>query len=702
MRHPHTLIALCFISSHLACAAAQPSLPDPPPAQPAEPTPLPLDREPQISEYVREVFQDREGNLWFGTNGEGVCRFDGASLTFFTVKEGFVGTAVRGIVQDKDGAMWFATDWGISRYESGAFTNYRSANGLSADSAWSMMLDKSGAIWVGTHEGVCRFDGTSFVPFDLPRIEVENPESRFTPNVVFAMIEDSAGNLWFGTDGEGVHKYDGKSFTSYTAKDGLAGNLVRSLREDRRGRIWIGTDGGGVSCFDGKTFQTFTTKDGLGTDRVYEILEDRDGNMWFSTLGAGACRYDGTTFKKFGVDQGLSVNELACACGSGYRAKDCHGPGGGHVQEILQDTDGNLWFGCSGGLFRLENERFINVTRNGPWPKRTQPTPAQLDPANPIAPFSRMIPGEWRITFDSGTKQFVRWAAGPGNHSIHAQTYGTDAVGDPWRSLSVFYWHPQRKQIRTLGLHQDIPGIGRGVSEGSITFDAQSQTADARFDLSQSNNPRGTRKLGLHWAFSDPNHYDASLLEDGGRGYKELVEWHFARSVDLTPFPPVADAAAKPSGPMSILAPLIAHAWQATDNLGAAGPLPIHTTFEWIPYCQAVHARIETAPESSIPIHILDAYLFRDVKTDALRCLALANRGIEGSVYEGRLTALDGGALQLDLHGHDGDAPTQLIVRLDFEGDETLRSRIWTTTGDAPHAQRTLQLDILNTKLAPK
>lgn len=340
-------------------AAAQPVAIQDPPVGPE-----------QISNFVREVFQDREGDLWFGTNGDGVCRFDGTSLVFFTVDEGFGGYAVRGMVQDVAGAMWFATDNGVSRYESGKFTNYTTADGLSADSIWSMMLDRSGVVWVGTQEGVCRFDGERFVPFGLPRVEVARPESRFSPLVVFAMLEDSEGRLWFGTDGEGAHRFDGESFTSYTTAEGLGGDMVRSIREDRQGRVWIGSDGGGVSRLENGVFVTFTTADGLAGDRVWEIVEDSAGNIWFSTLGAGATRYDGTTFKKFGVEQGLSVNDLPCACGSGSRGRHCHGVGGGHVQEILEDRDGNLWFGCSGGLFRLEGETFINVTREGPWPAR--------------------------------------------------------------------------------------------------------------------------------------------------------------------------------------------------------------------------------------------------------------------------------------------------------------------------------------------
>ncbi len=330
---------------------------------------------PQISEYMREVFQDRAGDYWFGTNGDGVCRYDGTSLTYLSVEEGFGGRAVRGILQDEGGAMWFATNGGVSRYEAGVFTNYTVANGLSDNSVWSMMLDKSGTIWVGTHGGVCRFDGESFAPFPLPRVEVENPTSRFTPKVVFAMFEDRARNLWFGTDGEGAHKYDGKSFTSYTTRDGLAGNVVRCIVGDRHGRIWIGTNGGGVSCYDGTMFRNFTKKDGLNNDRIYEILEDGAGNMWFSTLGAGACRYDGKTFTAFREDYSLMINDY---------------PARGHVQEFFEDRDGILWIGCSGGLFRLDGESFINVTRDGPWPVPAQRTTDVQEPDDsPPSPTTR-------------------------------------------------------------------------------------------------------------------------------------------------------------------------------------------------------------------------------------------------------------------------------------------------------------------------
>lgn len=355
------IVACISLSLANPTLAQSPRSADPTPAPvrpPLAPQPDPThDISVQISEYVRCVFQDRDGHMWFGTNSDGVCRYDGESLTFLSSKDGLVGHAVRKIVQTADGAMWFTTERGVSRYHDGKFTTYTVADGLSSDDTWSMMLDRAGTLWVGTREGVCRFvhageavgeGGTEkrFVPFEIPRAEVDTPSFRFDPRLVWSMIEDRDGAIWFGTDGEGVRKYDGKTFTTYTTKNGLAGNMVRCILADRDGRIWIGAEHAGLTRFDGAAFRTFTANDGLGNDRVYSIFEDKAGNLWISTLADGVTRYDGTSFTAY-----RQLGNLART----------------HVQSIFQDKDGTLWFGCSGGVFRFDGESFINVTKDGPW-----------------------------------------------------------------------------------------------------------------------------------------------------------------------------------------------------------------------------------------------------------------------------------------------------------------------------------------------
>jgi ligand-binding sensor domain-containing protein len=100
----------------------------------------------QLSRFVRRIFQDQRGHLWFGTNGDGVIRYDGESLASFSINEGFGGVAVRGIVQDKQGYIWFGTERGITRYDGKSFVNFTEKDGLINDDVWSVAIDSKGTI----------------------------------------------------------------------------------------------------------------------------------------------------------------------------------------------------------------------------------------------------------------------------------------------------------------------------------------------------------------------------------------------------------------------------------------------------------------------------------------------------------------------------------------------------------------------------
>ena len=66
---------------------------------------------------------------------------------------------------------------------------------------------------------------------------------------------------------------------------GLPSNNVLSLLEDSRGNIWAGTGGEGLALFDPKTrkFVTFGVSEGLPSGIVNKVLEDAQGRIWVST-----------------------------------------------------------------------------------------------------------------------------------------------------------------------------------------------------------------------------------------------------------------------------------------------------------------------------------------------------------------------------------------------------------------------------------
>jgi ligand-binding sensor domain-containing protein/serine phosphatase RsbU (regulator of sigma subunit) len=314
------------------------------------------DKEGLSNNVVLSILEDKSGNLWFGTEGGGVCKYDGKSFTHFTDKEGLSNNVVSSILEDKSGSLWFGTyGGGVSKYDGKSFTHFTEKEGLSNNAVRSILEDKSGNLWFGTSGGgVCKYDGNCVDDIingtnlyqhnqqDLKKNKKDLVKSftHFTDkeglsnNVVLSILEDKFGNLWFGTKGGGVSKYDGKSLTHFTDKEGLANNVVLSILEDKSGNLWFGTESGGVCKYNGKSFTHFTDKEGLSNNDVRSMLEDKSGNLWFGTNGGGVCKYDGKSFTHFTDKEGLSNNV---------------------VWSMLEDKSGNLWFGThGGGVFKYD------------------------------------------------------------------------------------------------------------------------------------------------------------------------------------------------------------------------------------------------------------------------------------------------------------------------------------------------------------
>ena len=332
----------------------------------------------QVGEYVRRVFEDKAGNLWFGTNGEGIARFNGKDLAYYSTYNGLSGSQVTAIMEDAGGNIWCATNGGVSRFDARlparagslgndqvgqgkGVTNFTIQEGLTDNWVWSLYQDSKGTIWAGTLKGLCRFDGTKFQSFALPATKAAHPTSHLSTTRVCAITEDKSGKLWFGTDGGGAYSFDGKAFTNFTTTDGLCDNNITSILKDRKGNIWFGSMNGGLSRYDpsaelragGKSFTNFNEKTGIGNNEVWNIYEDKKGDIWFSSEGFGVYRFDpsaplragGNKLTNFGKKEGLNIQA---------------------VQTIYEDSKGRLWIGGGGGLYRFDGkDTFFNVTKDG-------------------------------------------------------------------------------------------------------------------------------------------------------------------------------------------------------------------------------------------------------------------------------------------------------------------------------------------------
>jgi len=304
------------------------------------------------SNQVTAVFEDRHGNLWVGTEGEGLDLFNRAQETFTHFRhvpadESSLGEGrINVIYEDSLGQLWVGTsNGGLNTFNetSGAFTHFQNEpdnpTSLASNTVYTMYEDSLGNFWVGTNNGLDRFDRQAgkFVHFQH---DADNPLS-LSHNAIYAIQEDPWGSLWLGTYGGGLNRLDLEAlkFSSFrfNAKDptSLSSDIITSLLVDRSGMLWIGTMGGGVSWMDPRT-RSFTrylydtsNPHSLNSSYINSLFEDRAAILWISTARM-LDKYD--PFKEKFTQQF-------------YRE---------HVTAIYEDQQNYLWVGAFDGLYKYD------------------------------------------------------------------------------------------------------------------------------------------------------------------------------------------------------------------------------------------------------------------------------------------------------------------------------------------------------------
>ncbi|MEM7571786.1 MAG: two-component regulator propeller domain-containing protein [Bacteroidota bacterium] len=302
---------------------------------------------------IRSILEDRHGNIWFGSHQEGVARFDGEQMTYYTVADGLSNNQVRSIYEDVNGHVWFECGQGLSSFDGESLTTHRWKNYL-AKQNWQ---SGAGDLWLKGDEatgyndlegepGVYRYDGhvLSFHTFPFP--SEPGDESYYSISTPFARAKD--GMVWMGTYGA-VIGYDGQNFTlldnEQLGLDETTGYLhVRSIYEDSQGTLWIGNNGIGALRYDGDTTIHFSAQQGLTTnsptpiggarsaagtlEHIFAIGEDGEGNIWFGDRDTGAWVYDGEMMTNYGLEDGLTTT---------------------HIWQIYSARNGELWFAMGDG-----------------------------------------------------------------------------------------------------------------------------------------------------------------------------------------------------------------------------------------------------------------------------------------------------------------------------------------------------------------
>ena len=284
------------------------------------------------SNIIRSFIEDSNDDFWVGTDGGGLNRFNRRTGEFFEYRHdpldgnSIPSDVILDIEQADEGNIWLGTyGGGLSLFDPQEhdFTHFQKdaadPGSLNDDDIFALYKDSQNYLWIGTNKGgLNRFDPESgeFIHY------TNNPDNINDPggpdnNSIRAIFEDQFEDMWFGSYGERLIRYDRSKdlFHFYDVNSGhLYSSVILSIFEDSDDRLWLATRGGGLKLFDRDSDTvpaSYNVSDGLPGNVVNDILEDKNGYLWLSTNN-GISRFDPSSedFTNFSLADGLQGREF--------------------------------------------------------------------------------------------------------------------------------------------------------------------------------------------------------------------------------------------------------------------------------------------------------------------------------------------------------------------------------------------------------
>jgi signal transduction histidine kinase/ligand-binding sensor domain-containing protein/DNA-binding response OmpR family regulator len=307
-----------------------------------------LDREaPPARAYG--VFESREGDLWVGTQDQGLLRYrDGRRIARYGPEQGLPADHAWSVAEAPDGTIWVAS-FGLARLEGDRLVAEGEADGIEKIQVRAVRFDRQGRMWVGTDQGLYLRDGGRFVRQD---------ERLGLPDAAVRVIHvDRAGVLWLGTNGGGLVRVEDGRARALDVRAGMPSDLVRAIHEDDDGSLWIATEDHGIYRLvaegDGFRAKAVTEADGLYDDGVHRILADGRGRFWMST-NRGLFWVTRQDLVDFVEGRRRDVRSVSYTERDGMPHREANG---GVQWAGIRARDGRLYFPTQGGVAVVDADR---------------------------------------------------------------------------------------------------------------------------------------------------------------------------------------------------------------------------------------------------------------------------------------------------------------------------------------------------------
>ena len=335
---------------------------------------------------VSTIIQDHEGQIWIGTfYGKGLSLFLGRYFERFKQQEDEI---VLSTTTDQQGGVWAGTLNALFRY---TFTNDSQSNIANVEQInafagnpnigiSSLYTDSRGWVWIGASGNLASYNPQTKKISDYSNLINTNA-------MIISINEDKNNNIWVSAFGQKcirleMQREKAVSKTDFTINEGLVSNFIWKLHKDKKGNLWFGSNDNGLSWYDGENFHSLTKNEGLPNNRPAAITEDTEGNLWFASIGGGIFRYNGKDFKVYTTKEGITSDNPYLIIGDDlgkiwigtndglnsidpktdeikkYSFKEGFIGMETNQNSVFKDKNGNLWFGTINGLMKCNPTLF--------------------------------------------------------------------------------------------------------------------------------------------------------------------------------------------------------------------------------------------------------------------------------------------------------------------------------------------------------
>jgi len=336
---------------------------------------------------VSSLIQDTKGNLWLGTNGGGLSRFNGQEFFSYNTSDGLADNKIQSLYQDKKENIWIGTSIGISFFDGIDFTNYNVNDSLPKaiyfqikeagdGKIWSLGIDNgqvvlvylengrffnvgelypelavnnriltilndpSGKILISTQNALYEFNNNILSKSDL------NSEPLFKDQIIIPAFFDSNLRCWYRNFQAGygfkLYKTLDNKIEAINLPTSINPQNINQITLDSKNRLWIGIYGLGIALISESGVKLIDQKKGLISAFINQITEDNEGNIWMSTRGNGIIKYGSNKFLSLSFNNDI---------------------GGNITRTILQDSKGNFWYNIAGkGIVQYKNGEIKTLT----------------------------------------------------------------------------------------------------------------------------------------------------------------------------------------------------------------------------------------------------------------------------------------------------------------------------------------------------